>query len=244
MKKTPTLLVAIALASGVLTVASPAAAAPACLGTSHTKIIAAGAEPTTVVVGTTVPRELSVYGQVEDPCTASVSSEVLLEGSPLSDDMEQLDRIGNVATFRAEYGIDPHDLTNADAGRWQAEVTAHGTTDDHAAVSFHLLRASRLTVNAVPEPVDRGGTITVTGLLTRASWDTQTYRGMQRAQVTLEARRPQDSAYVPLQRVASDTRGRLSARLTARQDICFRFVYAGSGSTAPAASNGDCVEVS
>jgi hypothetical protein len=242
MKKSTALLTGSALAAGLLTVATPATAAP-CTGTSQTKIIASGADPTSVVIGTTVPRELSLYGQVEDPCTASVSSEVLVDNSPLSDDMEQLDRVGNVASFRVSYRIDPRDLTNADAGRWEADITAHGTTEDHAAVSFQLLRASRLEINATPEPVRTGETITVNGLLTRASWDTHSYRGLQRSTVVLEGRRPDDRTYVPLKTVTTDPAGRLGVKLEASKDICFRFVYAGSSTTGPVNSSGDCVKV-
>jgi hypothetical protein len=242
MRKTTALLTGSALAVGLLTLAAPADAAP-CTGTSQTKIIASGADPTSVVIGTTVPRGLTLYGQVEDPCTASVSAEVLVDNSPLSDDMEQIDRVGNVASFQVSYRIDPRDLTDADAGRWQADITAHGTTQDHAGVSFRMLRASRLTTNATPEPVRKGKTITVAAVLTRASWDTYGYRGMQRGVLTLEARRPKDHTYVPLKTVTTDTRGRVSVKIKASRDICFRFGYAGSGTTAPVNSGGDCVKV-
>lgn len=242
MKKTTALLTGSALVMGLLTLAAPADAAP-CTGTSQTKIIAAGADPMSVVIGTTVPRSLTLYSQVEDPCTASVSSAVLVDNSPLSGDMEQVDRVGNVASFQVSYRIDPGDLTNADAGRWQADIAAHGTTDDHREVDFRLLRASRLTVNATPEPVRRGRTITVAGLLTRASWNTHRYAGVQRASATLEVRRPQDATYVPLKGVTTDTKGRLRVKIKATKDICFRFSYAGSGTTAPVSSHGDCVKV-
>ena len=243
MKKTTALLAASVLGIGGLALASPAKAATDCTGTSHTKIISTGARPVTVVVGTRVTRELTFYSQVEDPCTAAVSSAVLLENSPLSDDMEQVDRLGNVASFQVAYQIDPSDLANTDAGLWQADIVAQGTTEDHASASFRLLRAARLTANAGPEPVRKGGTITVEGLLTRASWHTHSYRGVRRATVALEARRPQDASYVPLRQVTSDAEGRLKVRVTASKGICFRFTYAGSGSTAPVTSAGDCVRL-
>jgi hypothetical protein len=243
MKKTTALLAASVLGVGGLALSAPAQAATDCTGTSQTKIISTGARPATVVVGTHVTRELTFFSQVEDPCTAAVSSAVLLENSPLSDDMEQVDRLGNVASFQVAYQIDPGDLANTDAGLWQADVAAQGTTEDHATASFRLLRATRLTTNAAPEPVRKGRTITVEGLLTRASWDTHTYRGVQRATVTLEGRGPHDTSYVPLRQVTSDTKGRLKVSLTARKDICFRFAYAGSGTTAPVTSAGDCVRL-
>ena len=129
MKKTTALLAACVLGVGGLALAGPAQAETDCTGTSQTKIISTGARPVSVVVGTTVTRQLTFYSQVEDPCTAAVSSAVQLENSPLSDDMEQVDRIGNVASFRVGYEIDPGDLANTDAGPWQADITAQGTTE-------------------------------------------------------------------------------------------------------------------
>ncbi len=243
MKKTTALLAACVLGVGGLALAGPAQAETDCTGTSQTKIISTGARPVSVVVGTTVTRQLTFYSQVEDPCTAAVSSAVQLENSPLSDDMEQVDRIGNVASFRVGYQIDPGDLANTDAGPWQADITAQGTTEAHASASFRLLRAARLTTDAGPEPARKDGTIAVAGLLTRASWDTHSYRGMQRATVTLEARRPHDASYVPLEQVTSDTKGRLRVSVKGSKDVCFRFVYAGSATTAPVTAGGDCVRV-
>jgi hypothetical protein len=243
MKKTTPALAASVLVLGALAVAAPAQAGATCTGTSQTKIIASGATPATVVIGTTVPRTLTLYDQVEDPCTAAVSSEVLMDNSPLSDDMEQVDRVGNVASFKATYRIDPRDLGNDDAGAWQADLTAHGISETHGTVPFRLLRATRLTVNASPERARKGRPVTVQGLLTRASWDTHSYRPMRRTTVTLETRRPGEGTYVPLKTVRTDANGRLKVSLTGERDLCVRLVFAGSSTTAAVASGGDCVVV-
>lgn len=243
MKKTAAALAASALVLGALAVATPAQAGATCTGTSQTKIIASGATPATVVIGTTVPRGLTLYSQVEDPCTAAVSSEVLMDNSPLSDDMEQVDRVGNVASFKATYRIDPDALGNDDAGAWQADLTAHGVSDAHGTVPFRLLRASRLAVNASPERARKGRQLTVQGQITRASWDTHSYHAMRRATVTLETRRPREGTYVPLKTVRTDAKGRVKVTLTADRDLCVRLVFAGSSTTAPVASGGDCVTV-
>lgn len=243
MKKTTTFLAGFALVVSGLAFAGPAEAVTECTGTSQTKIVSVGAEPATVVLGTKVPQNLTFYSQVEDPCTAAVSSIALLENSPLADDMEQVDRVGNVASFQVTHQIDPGELANHDAGLWQADLIAHGSTETTAAVNFRLLRGTRLTTNAGPEPVRNKSTITVEGLLRRANWDTGTYRGMKRAPVMLQARRPPETTYVPLRAVTTDARGRMQVKIKATQDICFRFVYIGSGTTAPATSSGDCVEL-
>jgi len=100
-----------------------------------------------------------------------------------------------------------------------------------------------LTINAAPEPVRKGQVVTVAGVLTRASWDAHRYRGTPRVALTLETRRPDDPTYVPLKSVRTDGKGRALVKLPAGQDVCFRFVYAGSDTTAPVASGGDCVDV-
>ncbi|CAM5700245.1 Calcium-binding protein OS=Streptomyces microflavus OX=1919 GN=Smic_45530 PE=4 SV=1 [Streptomyces microflavus] len=47
----------------------------------------------------------------------------------------------------------------------------------------------KLTVNASPEPVKKGKTLTVTGKLTRANWDSATYKGYATQPVKLQFER-------------------------------------------------------
>ncbi|MGW5641132.1 hypothetical protein, partial [Streptomyces sp. NPDC003832] len=89
-------------------------------------------------------------------------------------------------------GDDPVDLANAQAGTWKVDalVDSHDGASVFApgVTSFGLKRAARLTVDAAPEPVAKGATITVTGKLVRANWDTYRYAGYTGQAVKLQFR--------------------------------------------------------
>lgn len=67
-------------------------------------------------------------------------------------------------------------VTNADAGTWKVGVQVSANDDSwaerYAYTTTRLQRHSKLTVNASPEPIAKGKTLTITGKLTRANWDT------------------------------------------------------------------------
>ncbi|MER6165474.1 hypothetical protein ABT188_13020 [Streptomyces violaceorubidus] len=70
-------------------------------------------------------------------------------------------------------------MRNSEAGVWKvgAEVFSKGgggDTDDEG-LTAQVKRNSHLTVDASPEPVSKGRTITVTGRGTRADWETRKY---------------------------------------------------------------------
>ncbi|GGV81754.1 hypothetical protein GCM10010228_55400 [Streptomyces massasporeus] len=58
-----------------------------------------------------------------------------------------------------------------------------------------LQRYSRLTVNASPEPIAKGRTLTITGKLSRANWDTLDYRGCTNQPVKLQFRKAGTTTY-------------------------------------------------
>lgn len=66
-------------------------------------------------------------------------------------------------------------IKNSDAGTWHVYAQAYAGTSSYTTLTpdpaLRVLRASKLTVNASPEPVKRGRTITVAGKLSRAWWD-------------------------------------------------------------------------
>ncbi|WP_259670620.1 calcium-binding protein [Streptomyces sp. ID38640] len=74
-----------------------------------------------------------------------------------------------------------HPQDNTTAGTWT--VRAHALANDadyitkNSAAKAKVLRNSRLSVNASPEPVKKNKTITVAGALTRANWENYTYGG-------------------------------------------------------------------
>ncbi len=99
-----------------------------------------------------------------------------------------------------------------------------------------------MTANASPDPVKKGKTVKVTGSLTRADWETLTYRGYGDKSVKFQWRSTKGS-YRPLKTVTSTSEGTLKSTIKATRDGCFRYVFMGSTNTAPVTSAGDCIDV-
>ncbi len=142
---------------------------------------------------------------------------------------------------------DPVDLANAHAGKWSVDALVD--TRDGATVfargigSFSLKRAARLTVNAAPEPVAKGATITVTGKLSRANWDTYRYAGYVGRTVHLQFRPKNSSTYTTVTSATTNGTGTLHANVKAVKDGYWRWNFTGTATTGPAQAAGDYVDV-
>ncbi|MCX4970273.1 calcium-binding protein [Streptomyces sp. NBC_00654] len=136
---------------------------------------------------------------------------------------------------------------NSAAATWKLGtlVSANDANYIHrdAATTFKVQRNSRLTANASPEPVKKGKTLTVTGLLSRANWDTHTYRGYTKQKVTLQYRKKTSTKYTDVKTVTSSSTGSLKATVTASADGYFRYKFAGTSTTPAVTSAGDFVDV-
>jgi hypothetical protein len=106
-----------------------------------------------------------------------------------------------------------------------------------------LKRAAKLTANASPEPVKKGRTITVTGKLTRANWETGKYSGYVSQKATLQFRVKGSDTYTTVKTVTSSTGGALKATVTASKDGYYRYVFAGTSTTGAAKATGDYIDV-
>jgi len=142
---------------------------------------------------------------------------------------------------------DPVDLANANAGTWSVDALADAVDGDSVfapgAGSFALKRAARLTVNASPEPVAKGASITVTGKLVRANWDTYRYAGYAGRAVKLQFRPKGSSTYTTVATVNTSSTGTLRASVKAVKDGYWRWNFPGSATTGPAKAAGDYVDV-
>ncbi|MFG2452445.1 hypothetical protein ACGFSG_23970 [Streptomyces sp. NPDC048512] len=154
------------------------------------------------------------------------------------------------ASCKGLIDIDPADeLINADAGAWSGGALAVTYSNDDSTVqgglaTTKLQRYARLTVNASPEPVKKGKTITVTGLLSRANWDTGKYAGYTVQPVGLQFRKKSVSTYTStLKTVKSDSKGNLKTTTTATADGYFRYNFAGTSTTPAVKATGDYVDV-
>ncbi|WP_128379717.1 calcium-binding protein [Streptomyces cavernae] len=144
--------------------------------------------------------------------------------------------------------IDPQDLPgNSVAGKWYVAVDAYDEGNGGIAVNayttVHVKRYSRLSVNASPEPVTRGKTITVTGRLTRADWETFDYRAYPNQPVKLQFRKAGASTFSTVKTVYTNSYGNLKTTVTASTDGYWRYFFPGTTTTAPVKATSDFVDV-
>ncbi|MFD5075747.1 calcium-binding protein [Streptomyces sp. NPDC058371] len=138
-------------------------------------------------------------------------------------------------------------VDNSAAATWDLGTLVSANDSDYihrdAATTFKVQRYSKLTVNAAPEPVKKGKTITVTGKLSRASWDDNKYHGYTNQSVKLQFRKKGSSTYTTLKTIKSNSAGNLKTTVTASTDGYFRYSFAGTSTTPAVNAAGDLVDV-
>ncbi|WP_217546573.1 hypothetical protein [Streptomyces sp. GbtcB6] len=162
---------------------------------------------------------------------------------------------GNIDIYPGE-----GELFNSDAGLWHAgalaiayngqdptssdfDITKVGYADQGALGSTQVQRLSKLTVNASPEPVKKGKTITVTGALTRANWEDGKYHGYAGQSVRLQFRKKGTSTYTNVKGIKSSSTGTLKTTTKATVDGYYRFSFVGTSTTPAVNATGDYVDV-
>lgn len=138
------------------------------------------------------------------------------------------------------------DLTNSEAGSWNVgavAVSADGEKWVGGLGTTKVLRATKLTVNATPEPVKKGKTVTVTGSLTRANWDTHKYGAFGSQSVKLQFRKKSASTYTTLKTIKSSSTGALKTTTTATVDGYYRYSFAATSTSGAANATGDYIDV-
>ncbi|MFE4796467.1 hypothetical protein ACFRFL_15445 [Streptomyces sp. NPDC056708] len=165
-----------------------------------------------------------------------------------------------VATCKGRIDISPqYDLIgNADATTWKAggfAVDFNGQDPENPDVSkigfalqeglgtARVQRLSKLTVDAAPEPVKKGKTITVTGKLSRASFDDLKYHGYTGQPVKLQFRKKGSSTYTTVKTIKSSSTGTLKTTVKASVDGYWRYSFAGTSTTPAVSAAGDFVDV-
>ncbi|WP_203978140.1 hypothetical protein, partial [Planotetraspora silvatica] len=158
----------------------------------------------------------------------------------------------NATTSTCEliYDIDSRlDLgKNSLAGSWKVAAWAHSKdrksyTDLHAAKTVNLLRATRLSANATPEPIRKGKTLTITGKLTVANWETSTYAGFAGQSVRLQFRKAGSSTYTTVKTLKTNTSGDLKTTVTASRDGYWRYSFVGNSTVRTVISAPDYIDV-
>ncbi|MFC8627015.1 calcium-binding protein [Streptomyces anulatus] len=157
------------------------------------------------------------------------------------------------STCTVSITVDPRseDLyTSGLAGTWNVAAGALAATggkedfiwsDAHA--KARVQRFSKLTVNASPEPVKKGKTLTVTGKLTRANWDTKTYKGYTNQPVKLQFKKKGAKSYTTVKTVKTSSTGTLKTTVKASADGYWRYSFAGTSTTPAVSAKGDFVDV-
>ncbi|WP_406453218.1 hypothetical protein OG782_21095 [Streptomyces sp. NBC_00876] len=165
-----------------------------------------------------------------------------------------------VATCKGQISVWPEfDLYgNADATKWKAmgfavdyngedpldpDVTKIGFALQDGLGTSLLQRASKQSVNASPEPVKKGGTLTVTGWLSRANFDDLKYHGYTAQPVKLQFRKKGSSTYTTVKTVTTNNKGDLKTTVKASVDGYWRYSFAGTSTTPAATATGDYVDV-
>ncbi|WP_461096585.1 calcium-binding protein [Streptomyces bullii] len=220
------------------------------------RITGGGGSGNSVVLGTTDSRTITASLTVSDNSGIESADFTLFHGSGLSnaDAVLKPSEVAPVCTTDGttsvctkHYTIDPRrDLDNSLAGIWKVAVEAKANDGDYVKTdghtTFFMKRYARLTANASPEPVAKGGTLTVTGKLTRANWDTHDYRGYTNQRAYLEFRRPGTDYYESLGYVLTNSTGAATAKITATADRYWRYEFRGTMTTHGVKATGDFVD--
>ncbi|MFF4061042.1 hypothetical protein ACFYZ8_36835 [Streptomyces sp. NPDC001668] len=220
-----------------------------------------------IVVGTTTTVTVSATYTVTKPANLNASSfqtgPVLYRGTTLglnSDDLLGGDEPGTCTAssstvlkctakiqFRPKGSDEDGDLLSSEAGTWKlgalAVNDAGGMTWQGNQGTTHLQRKATLTTDASPEPVKKGRTITVTGKLARANWDTNKYAGYATQPVKLQFKKKGATTWSTLKTIKSSSTGALKTTVTASTDGYFRYVFAGTTTTSPVNSSADYIDV-
>ncbi|OMI33279.1 calcium-binding protein [Streptomyces sparsogenes] len=250
MRKSATFAVlAAAVALGGL--AAPAAQADGYGDTEIKSVVVNGTGK--VAVGTSAAKTFTVKVTASDD-SGIKAADLYLDG-PSYGFLQPTKKVSCVAsnattstctgTFTVDPDVDFFD--NSPAGTWYVSAWVDANDGDYfttdKAGSFAMQRYSKLTVNASPEPVKKGRTITVTGALTRANWETGAYAGYTNQSVKLQFRKKNSDTYTTLKTVTSASRGALKTTVTAKEDGYFRWNFAGTSTTPAVKAGGDFVDV-
>ncbi|MFF3535204.1 DUF5707 domain-containing protein [Streptomyces sp. NPDC002466] len=238
--------------------AGPAASGPGAPGPVVSEALVNGGKD--IVLGTTAPRTVTVSVTASHPSGIETGWLMLWHGKDQEEGLEAvLLPNEDAATCRAASAttstcsltitVDPRvDLyKNSLAGTWHVLAGARAKDGSLTSSDFfttaRVQRLSKLTVNAAPEPVKKGGTITVTGKLSRANWEDHKYHGYTGQSVKLQFRKKTGSTYTTIKTIRTNSVGNLKTTVKASVDGYWRYSFAGTSTTPTVTTAGDFVDV-
>ncbi|WP_234336897.1 calcium-binding protein [Streptomyces xylophagus] len=212
-------VVAVSGALALSAVAVPAAQADGGSGdTKITKVVVDGDNK--VTVGTSSAKSIKVSVTATDNSGIAGADEFALSGPGygfLTTSKPTCVKVNaTTSTCSASVLVDPKVdyLLNANAGTWYVDAWVDAKDGDYIwkekASSFYFQRASQLSANAAPEPVKKGKTITVTGKLSRANWETLKNAGYAGQPVKLQFRKKSATTYTTVKTIKTSSNGSLT----------------------------------
>ncbi|MET7476350.1 hypothetical protein ABZT17_18520 [Streptomyces sp. NPDC005648] len=185
------------------------------------------------------------FGDDPATCTATSTTVATCKGVidiyPAAND-EQTD-LANSDAGAVKAGAIAIALNGQDPASSDFDITKVGYASQDGFASPNLERLSKLTADATPEPVKKGKTITVTGKLSRANWDTNKYAGYAGQKVKLQFRKKGSSTYTTVKTITTTSTGTLKTTTKATVDGYFRYSFAGTSTTPAVNATGDFVDV-
>ncbi|MFE6666716.1 DUF5707 domain-containing protein [Streptomyces sp. NPDC057697] len=238
-----------------------AAAAAAAAQPAISKVVVNGGKD--IVLGTTAKKTITVSVTASHATGISdayadlwhgtdPTSETGIDGAILANEDEAKCTKVNAttSTCKLTFTVDPrYDLyKNSLAGTWHVTAAAlAGNRTDMTYTDFYgtarVQRLSKLTVNASPEPVKKGKTLTVTGKLSRANWEDHAYHGYSGQPVKLQFRKKNSSTYTTVKTIKTNSTGNLKTTVKASVDGYWRYSFAGTSTTPAVNAAGDFVDV-
>lgn len=215
-----------------------------------------------IVLGTTGTKSVTVTYTAQNASGVALTEAFLWQGTDSSttdgitgglgtDDDPACTETATQGTYTCKAVFNIHPATdmkdNGVAGTWKLflgawDLYANASYNDDVATAS-IKKASTLTANATPEPVKKGKTITVTGKLARANWSTGKYAGYVSQPAKLQFRKKSSSTYTTLKTIKTNSTGVLKTTTKATVDGYYRYVFAGTTTTAAATAPGDFVDV-
>ena len=249
-----------ALSASVIPAAAGAADRAAVDETTFSHVVVNGGKD--IVLGLTTKKTVTITWTATDPDGVAQSWAYLWHG-PNTDDADGIlpqypfaagacpvsPTDPTTSTCTVSFAVDAaRDFDdNALAGTWKvlagAQDNHDGWTETDVAGTARFKRNAKVTVNASPEPVRKGRTVTVTGKLTRANWESGTYTGYQGQSVRLQFRKKGSTTYTTLKTLTTGSHGTLRTTTKATADGYFRFLFPDTTTTGPATAAGDFVDV-
>ncbi|AXG79473.1 calcium-binding protein [Streptomyces paludis] len=258
----------VAVVSGALALSALAAPTAQARGTAGAlddeppQILAAsvnGGKP--IVVGTSAVKTVTVSITASHPSGVKDTFGYLWTGQHVedpkirillnhfgADSCKELNATTATCTFSGP--VNPKALKNTDARTWNLFAGAWGKVGRDSVVEVDafttakLQRQSRLTVAATPKPVKKGKTLTVTGKLSRANWDTKKYAGYAGQSVKLQFRKKDSKTYTTIKTVKGSSTGILktTTKKTTAEGY-WRWSFAGTATTPAVSAPGTLVKI-